>query len=227
MNTFISVFAKRLIKETPVTGLLLFVNTAMLIVILVTGGFHIQNLINWGALYPPAFFDDQAYYQLLAAMFLHGGIIHYIFNSLALIILGSALELFIGPKRFAIVYFTAGIISSVAVVFLGDRNIVTIGASGAIWGIMGSLLVLTLKKPTWFQPSAIASIRKMVIINAVFTFLVPNISVIGHLSGGLIGALVMYLLIPKSTYLLKRYRRNHVQYEGNEIIIHEEEEAKD
>jgi rhomboid protease GluP len=186
----------------PVTFVILALNTIMMLFVMFDGGFNVENLIGWGAIYPP-FVKDGQYYRLLTATALHGSIIHYFFNSYVLYFLGTNMEKMIGPLKFGFVYVISGLISSVAVVYLGEQNIVTIGASGAIFGIMGGILMLSIRKKSWFNPRGIQSIRTLVVINLIFTFTIPNISIPGHI-GGLVAGILLFLLIsPDKPYYLK------------------------
>ena len=193
------------IKTHPITSLILAINTLMLFVMLFSGGFSIENLIRFGGIVPPLVLDQGEYYRLILAMTLHGSIFHYFMNSYVLYILGSHLERIVGPKKYAILYLVSGIVSSLFVVFFGERNVVTIGASGAIYGVMGGLFMLTLVKKEWFQPQSIQWIRNLIIINLVITFIVPNISVLGHLGGLIAGLILFYIMTPKRPYFVEQY----------------------
>jgi rhomboid protease GluP len=90
-----------------------------------------------------------------------------------------------------------------AVVLL-KPNSVTIGASGAIYGIIGALLVLTFTRKEWFFSQAIRSIRNLIIINIAFTFLVPSISIEGHLGGFVIGFIFIQFMTPNEPAIQKK-----------------------
>ncbi len=189
----------------PVTTVILIINTIMALLVLFSGGFTLQNLISWGGLVPPLVTELGQYYRMLTAMALHGSILHVLMNGYVLYYIGGHLERLIGPKRYAIVYLASGILSSLFVVFFGQPNVVTVGASGAIFGVMGFLLILTFRKPTWFPPSIAKSIKNLTLINLVITFLIPNISILGHLGGIVGGALLAFILTPDEPDYLKRY----------------------
>lgn len=189
----------------PVTTVILIINTIMALLVLFSGGFTLQNLISWGGLVPPLVTELGQFYRILTAMALHGSILHVLMNGYVLYYIGGHLERLIGPKRYAIVYLASGILSSLFVVFFGQPNVVTVGASGAIFGVMGFLLILTFRKPTWFPPSIAKSIKNLTLINLVITFLIPNISILGHLGGIVGGALLAFILTPDEPDYLKRY----------------------
>ena len=126
-------------------------------------------------------------------MFLHGSLLHVAFNMFALYWLGSVVEEAIGTVRFLLIYFVSGLAGSAGALLL-DPGQVTVGASGAIWGVMGALLVLEYMTTGSFAGQAAG----LILINLVITFSIPNISVGGHL-GGLVGGIA-------ATYLLMRMR---------------------
>jgi len=76
---------------------------------------------------------------LVTSMFLHGGVAHLIFNMYVLLMFGPIIEQRIGPKRFLFIYFTAGIMASIVSTFFYPA---ALGASGAIFGILGCLAIL-------------------------------------------------------------------------------------
>ena len=114
-----------------------------------------------------------------------------------LFIIGSALERLIGSFRYALVYFIAGIGSSFTILLLyifSGEPVLTVGASGAIYGVLGTFLYLTINHPEKFDPRDVQGIKGLIIINVVFTFLAPNISVGGHIGGLVTGYLIAMFL---------------------------------
>ncbi|MEM5820181.1 MAG: rhomboid family intramembrane serine protease [Candidatus Aenigmatarchaeota archaeon] len=86
------------------------------------------------------------FYRIVTSIFLHGDEIHLFYNSFALLIFGSVLEKVIGSRRYLLVFFLSGIIGSIAYILtsilLNEINIPAVGASGAIYGIIGTLAIL-------------------------------------------------------------------------------------
>jgi rhomboid protease GluP len=189
----------------PVTSILILISGAMFILVLFSGGFSTENLRSWGGLVPEKVINDREYYRVITAMFLHGGFFHFFMNSYVLYIIGGNMERILGPKKYLLLYMLSGIASSVLVVFLSAPNSVTIGASGAIYGIMGGLFMLTILKNHWFRPETIQWIRNLIIINLVITFLIPNISIFGHLGGLIAGLLVLKFIVPDEPYYLTQF----------------------
>jgi membrane associated rhomboid family serine protease len=129
--------------------ILIAINVAVWVLILATGGDH-SRLILHLALLPEGFgpfpgVADGAYWQLLTSMFLQVQVLHIGFNMLALWFLGPSLEVALGRLRFLSVYLLSGLTGAAFVYWFGGVHVPTLGASGAIFGLMGALLVLALK----------------------------------------------------------------------------------
>ena len=182
----------------------------MAVLLILTGGFDTENLIIFGAMKPILVFEKGDYYRIITSMFLHGGLFHLLSNSLVLYYIGAYMERLVGPKKYLLVYMISGIISGLFVLFFADDLSVTIGASGAIFGIIGGLLMLTFLRKSWFSDHAIRTIRQLIIINVVITFLIPTISIPGHMGGLAAGIILFYLMTPKSPYYYKNRKSvNH------------------
>ena len=134
------------------------------------------------ALNGPAVERGHEYWRLISGGFLHAGFLHILFNMYLLWVLGQMLEPTLGSRRFATVYFTAllcGSFGALAVEPLAN----TVGASGAVFGLMGAAFVF--QRLRGVDPMQ-SGIGPMILLNLGITFLIPNISIGGHL-GGLIG----------------------------------------
>jgi membrane associated rhomboid family serine protease len=132
-----------------------------------------------------------AYWQVATSVFSHVEVWHIAFNMLALYFLGPQLEMVLGRARFLAVYLLAGLAGSTAVMWLSHANGQTLGASGAIFGLMGALLVVGLKIR--------ANVQQLVFwigLNVVFTVTANSfISWQGHFGGLLGGALLAALVV--------------------------------
>lgn len=125
------------------------------------------------------------YYRLLTAMFLHAGIFHLLMNMWALLVLGRNLEYALGPVRFLALYLLSGLGGSVAVYWFADPHRLTVGASGAIFGLFAAFFVVLRRLGR--DTSAIVPV---LVLNLIITFVVPGISIAGHLGGLVSGAAV-------------------------------------
>ena len=132
---------------------------------------------------------DGEYWRLLTSGFAHAGIFHLAFNMLALWILGSTLEPALGRRRFALVYFVSLLCGSLGVLVLGGRP--SVGASGAVFGLFGAMVVLYRARGLSIMESGLGF---WLGLNLLITFAVPNISIGAHL-GGLAGGLAVTFVL--------------------------------
>ncbi|MEU8259803.1 rhomboid family intramembrane serine protease [Micromonospora sp. NPDC048999] len=174
-------------------------------------------LTDWGSVIGLARFADGTiggvadgqWYRLVTAMFLHYGVVHLLLNMWGLWVLGRALEAVLGPLRFLALYLIAGLGGNVAVYLFSAPNQPSAGASTAIFGLFAAIFVIMRRLGR--DTSAIVPI---LVINLIFTFTVPNISVAGHLGGLVTGALIALVLA-----YAPRLRRNLFQAAGGAILL--------
>ena len=134
---------------------------------------------------------DGEWYRLLTGGFLHAGLFHIGFNMFALYILGRLLEPSIGTPRFVALYFASLFAGSFGASPLTDPHTLTVGASGAIFGLFGAAFVIARGRGL----NALASeLGIILLINLGLTFGIAGISIGGHL-GGLIGGLACAIFI--------------------------------
>ncbi|MFW0789990.1 rhomboid family intramembrane serine protease [Gordonia sp. CPCC 205333] len=155
------------------------------------------------AAYLPPLFDRWAlsgidlaageYWRLLTAGFLHLSLIHLGVNMVSLYLLGVSLEPALGPRQYTAIYLTALFGGSAAVAVFGKPEVLTAGASGAIYGLMGALLVLVLRART-----SVAPVIGIIAVNVVLSLTLPNISILAHLGGLLFGAIsaAVFVFVP-------------------------------
>jgi membrane associated rhomboid family serine protease len=140
------------------------------------------------------------WWRLITAAFLHYGPFHLLLNMLALWWFGSALERRIGSGRFLAIYLVSGLAGSAGALIL-DPTTPTVGASGAIFGILGAGLVMEqFQRDYVFGGSALG----VIVLNLVFTFSVANISIGGHIGGLIAGG--------ACALGLSRFGRAHIAY---------------
>lgn len=143
LNEFISEFMIPT-KDFFVTPILIDLNIFIFLFLFVQGhGFmsvKSDGLMLWGANFGPAVANGE-YWRLLSSTFLHGGIVHLAGNTFGLILIGPLLEPLIGKAKFAFTYLATGVIASLSSIYWYDA-VVSIGASGAIFGLFGVFLAL-------------------------------------------------------------------------------------
>jgi rhomboid protease GluP len=176
-----------------ITSIIIVLNVMMGIVVATSGGFTIANLYSWGALWPPAVKYQNEWYRLVTSMLLHGNVFHLLMNMYVLVYIGGFMERFIGSLRYIALYLIAGITASLAVVYLGDSNVITVGASGSIFGIMGALFLMTFIQKDALPGPIIYQIRLLTLINLGITSFIPGLSIFGHLGGLMTGMIIFYI----------------------------------
>ena len=148
-----------------------------------------SELINDGAVSRPEIADGEIW-RLLTAGFLHAGLVHLLFNAFALYVLGTLLEPAVGRLRFTIIYFVSLFAGSFGALVV-EPDALTVGASGAIFGLMGAAVVVMRNRGINPMESGLGL---WLGINLVFTFAIPGISIGGHLGGLIGGALAAFLM---------------------------------
>jgi membrane associated rhomboid family serine protease len=130
-------------------------------------------------------------WQLVTAGFVHAGMLHLAFNMFALYVLGGLLEPAIGRLRFALIYFVSLLAGSFGALLLTAPNMPTVGASGAVFGMMGAAIVVMRNRGINPMESGLGL---WLGLNLAITFLIPGISIGGHI-GGLVGGTLAALVL--------------------------------
>ena len=155
------------------------------------GGAAQGTLYVKGALYGPFITDLHQYYRLLTAGFLHDGILHIAFNMWFLWIMGPMLENAVGRLNFTFVYFASLLAGSFGALLFAP-GIPSVGASGALFGILGALIVIAYYRRISIWQSGLGLI---LVINIVFSLTVADISIGAHLGGLVGGAICGWLIV--------------------------------
>lgn len=180
--------------QAPVTFTLIAINVAIYLVEVATGAGGLWQIressvvLDFGLFGP--YVADGELYRLVTAGFLHAGLTHIGFNMLLLFLLGRMLEPALGTARFLLLYFASLLAGSFGALLLSPDSL-TIGASGAVFGLIAAAFVIARGRGM----DALASqLGFLIVLNLVFTFGASRISVGGHL-GGLIGGAICALVI--------------------------------
>jgi len=184
-----------------VTRILIGINVAVYLLELAEGGSVNgvgSTIFDKGALFGPLVAQGD-WWRLITAAFLHYGPIHLAFNMFFLYWIGTPVEAYLGRGRFLLVYLVSGLAGSAGALVLSP-NAVTVGASGAIFGILGAALVLERQGSYVLGGSAMG----LIVINLALSFALSGISIGGHI-GGLIGGAACMLV-------LSRFGRGHGAY---------------
>jgi rhomboid protease GluP len=179
-------------KNAPVTTALLIIITIVFALEWFNGALQNEEvLIGMGAIMPGMMHFGQ-YWRALAGMFLHANLLHWAANSWALFQLGSLYEVMFGSVRFAAIYFTTGIIASIASSMVSTGP--AVGASGAILGILGAFFFSIKRSPVWRHERWTKSLLNQLLfwagLNLVLGFEVKNIDNTAHIAGLVSGILL-------------------------------------
>ncbi|QHC20079.1 rhomboid family intramembrane serine protease [Streptomyces sp. GS7] len=178
-----------------VTKILLGVNAAVFVAVLAAGSGLVDRLDMLGLAVDPSHYQlvgvaHGEWYRLLTAVFLHQQIPHIAFNMLSLWWLGPPLEAALGRLRYLTLYLLAGLGGSALTYLLAAQNQPSLGASGAIFGLLGATAVLMRRLRYDMKPVLI-----LLGLNLAFTFLWPNIAWQAHVGGLVVGAAVAFGMV--------------------------------
>ena len=184
---FEKIFSK---KKLVVTYLIMLICILMYVLVVFMGasnkaylllGANLKSLVKSGQIY-----------RLITYAFLHGGLVHLITNMYSLYIIGSQIENNYGKLKFIFIYLvsalTGGLLSAIF------NNNISIGASGAIFGLLGALVYFGFHFRLYLSDALKTRIIPVILINLILGFVIPNIDVTGHV-GGLLGGLIISYLV--------------------------------
>ena len=146
-----------------------------------------NDLTLLGANYGPLVKDGQIW-RIITCVFLHAGIFHLVCNMYALYVVGPRVEDFFGKIKFLLIYLISGISGSLLSIGLNDK-VVSVGASGAIFGLFGALLYFGYAYRGYIGAMVKSQILPVVFLNLMLSFMIPGIDMWGHI-GGLIGGVI-------------------------------------
>jgi membrane associated rhomboid family serine protease len=156
------------------------------------GGDYLPTLVRMGANTDASLGPEP--WRLLASVCLHGGELHFIANAVVLWILGDLLERIVGWARMSILLVVSGLAGSVASALLSDA-LLSVGASGAIWGVLAAVAVIAWRPRGLLPPAIVHRLRRAaginLVINLAASFL-PEVDLWAHLGGGVAGAALVW-----------------------------------
>jgi len=181
--------------EAPATVGLIALNVLVYLITVYQGGGGVSQpggeLFSKGALVGAQIYAQDEWYRLVTAMFLHASLLHIALNMVVLYWCGTIVERALGTWRFLLIYFVSGIAGSAGALLFSGPFAVTVGASGAIYGIFGALLILEYRATGTFAGPALG----LIVINLALSFVIPNISWGGHVGGLVGGTLATFALL--------------------------------
>jgi len=142
------------------------------------------------------------WWRLLTATFLHASAMHILFNMYAVLVLGASLERVIGGPRFAAIYFMSALGGSVAALWFSGLDTISVGASGAVFGLMTATIVVGRR-----MSIDTSQIIFWLGLNVLIGFLAPDIDWRAHLGGAVVGAITAYALLGSARTAQKQATR--------------------
>ncbi len=177
---------KQYLRMYPVVSTLIALN---LLAHLLTWLPGIGNMLFFYGVGSNFYIAEGEWWRFFTPMFLHGGLMHLLFNMFALFLFGPELERLTGKVRFITIYLLAGLFASAATYFLQPLEYSHVGASGAIFGVFGAFGALV-----YYGGRALPQLKQIIlpiiVISIVMTFLTPNVNVTAHIAGMITGFLI-------------------------------------
>lgn len=174
---------KKPIVTNVLIGIMIFIFVFMYV--FGNGSTDTYTLFKFGGLV-----KDGSFLRIISSMFLHIGFIHLIMNMYSLSILGKQTETFYGHFKTLIIFIFSGIVGNLLSLILMDTKTISAGASGAIFGLMGAILYFSLNQRTYMGEALKREILPVIILNLVFSFMIPSINIYAHI-GGLVGGMII------------------------------------
>lgn len=141
-------------------------------------------------------------WRLLTAVFIHAGFLHLIFNMFSLYVFAPTVEKELGKFKFLIMYLSSGILGNIFTYLLKDDTYSSVGASGAVFGVLGSILALAIIN--WNKNEELKkTIIPVIVVSIVLTFLQPNINETAHIGGFLSGLIIGLVFLKISNKSIK------------------------
>ena len=184
-------------KKYPVTSSLLLLTTGVFLSMLLLRGFDyesVQTVYDFGGVLGDEIqVDPIQSWRLLAAMFVHIGLQHFVLNMVTLYFLGRIAEDLFGSKAFLVLYILSGLMGNLFVMTFSPE-VVAAGASTALFGIFGAIASLRFIARSPYIQYLSQSYTSLILVNILFSFM-PGISLAGHL-GGLVGGGILAFVFP-------------------------------
>ena len=177
-------------KVPYITYFLIAVNCIFYFVPLILGQY--QYVIDTLCVHGPSVRAGQ-YYRLLTGIVLHGSLMHLFFNCYSLYVIGSQIESFLGKFKYLIIYIFAGLTGSLLSITLSG-GVGSVGASGAIFGLMGALLYFGYYYRVYLGNVVKSQILPLIVLNLLFGFFAEGIDNAAHI-GGLIGGIIITMAL--------------------------------
>ena len=200
------------LRKEPVTAGLILLNILVFLIVEFTGSSqNTMHMLDCGAAFTPMIIQGGEYYRLFTCMFLHFGIYHLANNMAVLLFMGDMVENAVGHWKYLAIYLGSGLVGNLLSLYMdiqSQSNIVSAGASGAIYGIIGGVFVLMIKNKKQVREIVIRRLVFVIVVTIYYGSQAAQIDNAAHVRG-LIGGIVLTVLFTvhkKTTY------RNRKEY---------------
>ena len=182
-------------SRAPITAALLITIGVVFAFEWMTGAIWNEEVLYQMGAIVPGMLQRGEYWRVVAAMFLHADLVHVLANSWALFQLGTLYEAMFGSKRFALIYFLSGAVASMASSLFTKG--LSVGASGAILGILGAFIFSIRRSPQWrheqWTKGLIGQLVFWAVVNIALGFSVKYIDNVAHIAGLLTGLILGFI----------------------------------
>jgi len=203
-------------KKIIITKVLLIINILMYLISVMCFDDFTDALIVLGANHRGLVLNGQ-FFRLLTSAFLHGSLVHLFVNMYSLWIIGSQVETYMGKIKFLLIYLLSAFMGSLfSIVFL--ENTLSVGASGAIFGLMGSLLYFGYHYRLYLSNALTSQIIPIIILNLIIGFSSSSIDNGAHI-GGLIGGYLSTMIVGLKYKSTKRETINGIIVYGTLVVF--------
>lgn len=137
------------------------------------------------------------FWRILTPIFVHSGFAHLLFNSFSLVLFGPPLERILGKAKFLLVYLLTGIAANVATLLLEPPTYTHVGSSGAIFGLFGFYLAISMFRKDLLSKENSQIIITIAVIGVIMTFFQSNINITAHIFGLIAGFFTGRVLLLK------------------------------
>ena len=183
-------------KKYKVTYTLIFINILIYIIEVILSGsvfdIDIYTLLFMGAKYNPLIKEGQIY-RLITSCFLHGGVIHLFFNMSSLKIIGEEVEFVYGRGKYIVIYLISALGGGIFS-FIFNNNSISVGASGAVFGLLGAMLLFGLLNKDKIGRGYVKNIVETIGINIILGFTISVIDNSAHIGGLILGFITSFVL---------------------------------
>ena len=194
---------------------LIFLNVLYFLYLEIAGSSEdILFMYEKGAMLAPAVLENGEYYRLFTAMFMHFGINHIINNMIVLFALGDNLERALGHIKYLIFYLFCGVGAN-WISMMADRSdsfVVSAGASGAVFGVVGGLFYAVLVNRGRLEDLSTRQLVVMIVLSLYLGFTESGVDIIAHIGGLILGILAGILLYRKPKKLMYRGENDYEGY---------------